>query len=115
MGLLKLKNAPVLEIAEGIRGRAVTAENVTVFHATLDAGSPLPEHSHPHEQVLNLLEGELELLVNGETFHMCGGDVFLLTPNVVHSGKAITDCKVIDVFYPVREDFKGNKFTGYTR
>lgn len=115
MGLVKLESAPVLEISKGIRGRAVTAENVTVFHATLDAGSPLPEHSHPHEQVLNLLEGELELVVNGETFHMRGGEVFQLTPNVTHSGRALTDCKVIDVFYPVRDDFKGDAFAGYSQ
>ena len=75
---LKLNDAPELEISEGIRGRVVTAEKVTVFHATLEAGSPLPEHSHFHEQVLNLLEGELELVADGKRFHMKGGEVFLL-------------------------------------
>jgi hypothetical protein len=39
----------------------------------------------------------------------------VLAPNVVHSGKAVTDCRVVDVFHPVREDFRGTSFEGYSK
>jgi hypothetical protein len=29
------------------------------------AGAPFPEHSHPHEQISNSLEGEFEFTING--------------------------------------------------
>ena len=70
------------------------------------AGSPLPEHSHPHEQVVHLYEGEFEMTVDGETRRMRGGSVFAIPSNARHSGRAITDCRIMDVFRPVREDYR---------
>lgn len=113
MGFLILKDLPDLRIAEGISGRAVTAESVTVLHATIAAGALLPEHSHKNEQVVNVVDGELELVVEGVTHRLVPGTVMVLEPNVVHSGRAVTDCRVVDVFHPVREDFRGSSFGGY--
>lgn len=113
MGFVKLNELPNLEIAEGIRGRAVTAGSVTVFHAELDAGALLPKHNHPHEQVVNVIEGELELVVEGVTHRLIPGTAMVLAPNVEHSGRAVTRCRVVDVFQPVREDFAGPSFGGY--
>jgi hypothetical protein len=27
-------------------------------------------------------------------------------PNVTHSGHAVTECRIIDVFHPVRDDYR---------
>ncbi|UCD63862.1 MAG: cupin domain-containing protein [Candidatus Zixiibacteriota bacterium] len=113
MGLVKLDELPELQIAKGILGRAVTADNVTVLHVQIAAGSLLPEHNHHHEQVVNVIEGELELVVDGITHSLTPGKVMVLPPNVVHSGRAVTHCRVVDVFQPVREDFAGSSFGGY--
>jgi quercetin dioxygenase-like cupin family protein len=114
MGLVRLDELPELQIAEGILARVVTAETVTVAHVKLAAGALLPEHAHHHEQVVNVIEGELELTVDGQPYSLKRGKVMVLTPNVVHSGRAVTDCRVVDVFHPVREDFRGASFGGYT-
>jgi len=115
MGLVKLDELPELQIAEGILGRAVTAGTVTVLHVKLAAGAILPEHSHHHEQVVNVMEGELELTVDGTPYSLAPGKVMVLPPNIVHSGRVISDCRVVDVFHPVREDFAGTSFGGYTK
>jgi len=115
MGLVILDDLPELEIAKGIRMRAVTAVSMTVAHVQIDAGSPLPEHSHPNEQVVNVMEGELEIIVAGRAHKLTRGKVLIIPPNALHSGLAISDCLVIDVFYPVREDFKGAGFAGYPK
>jgi len=113
MPLVILDDLHDLQIAEGIMARIVTADSMTVAHVRIEAGALLPEHEHPHEQVVNVIEGELELTVEDESCVLKRGKVMVLPPNVPHSGRAITDVLVIDVFHPVREDFRGASFAGY--
>ena len=65
MGFVELKDLPELEIANGIKAHAVTTDTVTVLYVKIEEGSLLPEHSHYNEQVVNVIEGELELKVSG--------------------------------------------------
>lgn len=114
MGLVVLEDLPDLQLADGIHARIVTAQSMTVAHVDLAAGAVLPEHAHINEQVVNVIEGHLELTVDGTSYDLVPGKVMVLAPNVPHSGRAVTDCRVVDVFHPVREDFKGASFDGYT-
>ena len=113
MGFVELKDLPELEIANGIRAYAVTADTVTVLHVRIEEGALLPEHSHYNEQVINVIEGELELTIAGKNYNLMPGNVMVLEPNVVHSGRAVKACKVVDIFHPVRKDFAGSNFGGY--
>jgi quercetin dioxygenase-like cupin family protein len=70
------------------------------------AGKTLPEHSHVNEQVSIMLEGEFELMLDGKPVRFGPGEVVIIPSNTKHSGLAITDCKLLDVFYPVREDYR---------
>ena len=79
---------------------------MTFVYWDIKAGSLLPGHSHPHEQVVNVLEGELEFNLGGDVQIMKAGQVAVIPGDVEHSAKGVTDCKVIDVFYPVREDYR---------
>ena len=67
----------------------------------------MPEHHHVHEQVAaQVISGEFELTLNGETKVMRSGDIAIIASNEVHSGRAITDCQLLDVFSPAREDYQ---------
>jgi quercetin dioxygenase-like cupin family protein len=79
---------------------------MTLAYWEIDAGAALPAHSHPHEQVVNPVWGELELTMGEETRVIRPGDVVVIPPDVPHSGRAVTDCRIIDVFHPVREDYR---------
>jgi len=94
------------EILPGFRLKVVHSEHMTLTYWDIKAGSSLPEHSHPNEQVTNMIEGELELIVDGESNIIKPNSVVVIPSNATHSGKAITDCRVIDVFYPIREDYR---------
>ena len=106
MSLIKLNDLKELELAEGIRARVVNTDKMSVAHVKLTAGAVLPEHKHPHEQIVNVTKGELELTVDGQPVNLVPGLAMVLEPDVPHGGRAITDCWVIDVFHPVREDFR---------
>ena len=106
MTFLNLKDIQTKEILPGFKVRFVHSENMTFGHWKITKGSSLPAHSHPHEQVTHVLEGEFELTVGDETRMLTSDMGAVIPPNVPHSGRAITDCRVIDTFYPVREDYR---------
>jgi len=106
MSFLNLQDFEVKEPVPGYKVRFVHSENMTFAYWNIDAGAALPEHSHPHEQVANVIEGKFEFTLEGEKRVIEPGDVVTIPGNAKHAGKAVTDCRIIDVFYPVREDYK---------
>lgn len=94
------------EIVPGYRARFIHSGNNTLAYWDVDAGAALPDHHHPHEQVANVLEGTFELTVAGETRLCKAGSVAVIPPDVPHSGVAKTRCRILDIFYPVREDYR---------
>ena len=63
-------------------------------------------HSHPHEQLGHVLEGELELTIAGEPHVLARGDAFQIPGGVEHAARSERGCLVMDVFQPVREDYR---------
>lgn len=94
------------QLVPGISGQMIHTDTMTIGYFDILKGAVLPEHSHIHEQVTNIIEGELEMTINGESKVMKAGHVATIPSNAPHSAVALTDCKVIDVFNPVREDYK---------
>jgi len=74
-------------------------------HWTIEQGAELPEHYHVHEQISILVEGRFEFTLEGERHLIEPGMVVLIPSDAKHSGKALTDCTIIDIFNPVREDY----------
>lgn len=103
---IKINEIPVKEILPGFKGKFIHSEKFTTVFWEIDRGAVLPEHAHIHEQTTQVVEGKLEFTVNGETKVLEPGDFVVIPSNVVHSGRALTFCKVSDVFCPVREDYK---------
>lgn len=106
MRLKKLDEIQEREIVPGYKARFVHSENMTIAYWDIKAGFSMPEHAHPHEQILNIIEGTLELCVEGKSHVVEPNNIVVIPPNATHSGKSKTDCRVIDVFYPVREDYR---------
>lgn len=94
------------EMFKGAKARFVHTDGMTLSLWRFEAGAELPGHSHPHEQMTKLLSGQFELTVGDETKIMTQSDVAVIPPNTPHQGKAITDCEMLDVFHPAREDYK---------
>ena len=106
MGFVNLEDIAGKEIVPGFTARFVHSEYMTFSYWEVKAGAVLPEHSHPHEQVANLLKGKFEMTVAGETRILEPRMVAVIPPEAKHSGRALADCYILDVFYPVREDYR---------
>jgi quercetin dioxygenase-like cupin family protein len=106
MPFINTKEINSKEIIKGAEAKFVHTDNMTMSLWTFQAGIKLPEHSHPHEQMTKLISGEFEMTVDGESKVLTANDVVVIPSNAVHSGRAITECQMLDVFHPAREDYK---------
>ena len=73
--------------------------------AHLEAGSKMPEHQHPQEQIVHILEGRMKLIVNGAPHELTAGDSFYLASNVPHGVETIENTRVLDTFSPPRDEY----------
>ena len=106
MSFMHLDNVPSKELMPGFHGRFIHSDGMTVAHWQIEAGSELPDHTHPQEMIVNLLEGEFEFTLNGDTQKLTPGSIVVIPGNVPHSGKALTKCRILDVWHPTRDDYK---------
>ncbi len=71
------------------------------------ADALVPTHSHPHEQMGMGMEGEFELIIDGEARTIAAGDSYCIPSNVPHSAKSVNGpARALDIFSPPREDYK---------
>jgi unsaturated pyranuronate lyase len=102
--------APVLDLAPGIEAAVLSGlhgEQVMMVINTTQPGCGVSPHSHPHEQIGIVLEGEATYRIGDEERIVEKGDVYHVPANVPHCTACIGDepTVMLEVFYPVREDF----------
>lgn len=103
---LKLSEIKPKEIMPGYHGKLIHTNNMTLVFWDVEVNAVVPEHHHVHEQVMHVIEGEFEFTLDGETKVYHPGDVVPIASNAVHSGKALTSCKLMDVFSPARDEYR---------
>jgi quercetin dioxygenase-like cupin family protein len=94
------------EVAPGFFSKLIHTDTNTINFIEVKAGSSIPLHRHIHQQCSFALEGQFELTVNGEPQVLDQGLFAIIPSNAEHGGRAITDCKLVDIFSPVREDYR---------
>ena len=95
----------VVERLPGWRGRYFHTESMTFAHYEFDQGASIHEHFHPEEEVYEVLEGELEITIDGAPHAARPGLVAIVPPNTRHSVKALTNGRLIVIDQPARRDF----------
>ena len=105
MSFVDTSSLKVIERLPGWRGRYFHSPSMTFAHYDFTRGASIHEHSHPEEEVYEVIEGELELTIDGVTRIARPGLVGVVPGNVRHSVKALTDGKLIVVDHPVRRGF----------
>ena len=103
MTFIDTNQLPVVERKPGWRGRYFDSPSMTFAHYEFDAGSSIHEHFHPEEEVWQIVEGELEITIDGVTRRVGPGFVGIVPSNIRHAVKAISSGKAMIVDYPLRE------------
>ena len=97
----------------GFSRRIVQTSQLMTVVLDIDNGpwdAPDPLHSHPHEQITYIAEGEVLFVTEGaegeETRKLVAGDLFAVPSGIPHSIQLLSQrARLIDTFHPIREDF----------
>ena len=105
MPFIDTRDLDVIERLPGWHGRYFHSPSMTFAHYDFTNGASIHEHSHPEEEVYEVIEGELEVTIEGTAQIVRPGIVAIVPGNARHSAKALTDGRAIIVDYPLRRGF----------
>ena len=77
-------SVPTQQIWEGIAGRAVHGERLTLGLIELEPEAVLPEHRHENEQLGMVLEGSITFTIGAERQTLGPGGTWRIPSNVPH-------------------------------
>jgi quercetin dioxygenase-like cupin family protein len=95
----------VEQLTDSIRRRMIVGTREMLVRWEFRKGALAARHSHPHEQIVVMIEGKLQLTVGNASTTMVPGDIVVIPPDVPHEAQALEDTVVLDIFSPPREDF----------
>jgi len=107
MPFFDLKNQPTKTIFPGVTITTAWGEHLMMSFVQFEyGGASVPEHRHPHEQMGMGLEGEFELVIDGEARTIRTGDSYCIPGNTPHSARSVNGpARALDIFHPIREDY----------
>lgn len=102
MPVIDTSELETIERLPGWRGRFFDSANMSFVHYEFDEGASIHEHSHEQEEVWEVIDGELEITIDGKIEVARAGQVAIVPPNVRHSVRALKSGRVYIVDFPLR-------------
>jgi quercetin dioxygenase-like cupin family protein len=81
----------------GVRGRLLQAAEMQAVFFSVEATGEIPPHAHQAQWGV-VLEGEMELTVDGITRRCGRGDSYFIPAGAVHAVRILSPLKALDVF-----------------
>jgi quercetin dioxygenase-like cupin family protein len=89
MTIVRFDDAPVFDLSGvRIRGFASPARGATetmTYRVELASGQRVPNHTHDHEEISQLLSGRWTVTIDGEDWELRPGDTAVIPAGVVHA------------------------------
>jgi quercetin dioxygenase-like cupin family protein len=99
-------DVPLTELVPGSTSHLVVGERILVSLLNMAANSYFPPHRHGAEQIMIVLDGYIDEIIEGKLYRAKKGDVLILPSNIEHGGYiGDVGCNVIDIFSPPRDDY----------
>lgn len=104
---VKTEQAPTFAPEPGMR-RQVLAHNdqLMLIRHYFEKDWVGARHSHSHHQLVYVVSGAIRAEIDGRTIEARAGDSFVVDGGVEHQAWALEASEVLDVFTPVREDYR---------
>ena len=107
MSFVKTGDARTFQPEQGMRRQVLAhSEQLMLVRHFFEAGWMGARHSHPHHQLVYVVSGGIRVDVDGRVFDVRAGDSFVVDGGVEHQASALEASEVLDVFTPMREDYR---------
>jgi quercetin dioxygenase-like cupin family protein len=83
---------------EGIKAWILQGETHQLVFFQMEANAKVPEHSHDYPQWGMMIEGEMELTIDGKTRNCKKGDEYLIPARAKHEAHFLAKSRVMDLF-----------------
>lgn len=103
------------KMADKVYRKYAYGSTMTIAYLKLEKGAFIPTHHHPNEQITHILNGKVEVKMQGKTYIVGKGEVLIIPPNVPHSFLALENTLDMDVFSPIRMDWINNTATYFNK
>jgi len=84
----------------------IHSERLTMARLWLAKGFVVPRHVHENEQVSTVESGLLRFFFDDQTIDLGPGESLVIPSNVPHRAEALEETVALDIFAPVREDWR---------
>lgn len=93
---------------KGIERKAFGSGAATLALHRLQPGHEVLPHSHPNEQIVYILEGEVDFHIGDEVLRIGAGGLVVIPPGIEHYAEVVGNQPVInlDVFTPARPEYE---------
>ena len=96
-----------IQALEGVQRRTLAVgEQSMLCNFLLESGAVIPPHHHPNEQIGYLLSGEMSMTIADQERLLRAGDSWAIPGGVVHSVNVLQPSEVVEVFVPIRGDYR---------
>ncbi len=98
---------PLEKVADGMHRRIVTGEKMTVARIYFEDGFHVPQHTHEHEQITQVISGTLRFWFGKERrqVDIGPGGVVVIPSHVPHEAVSIGKVEEMDMWSPRRDDW----------
>jgi unsaturated pyranuronate lyase len=108
--LVALKDRPIFSPEAGLSRQVLAyTEKLMLVRHLMEKGWMGARHRHPHEQLVYILSGHVRFVGGDKSFDVHAGDSFVVPGGMEHQATALEESEVLDVFTPVRNDYKDSK------
>ena len=107
MDFVKSRDAQTFTPEPGMRRQVLAhTDQLMLVRHYFENGWVGARHSHPHHQLVYVISGSIRVDIDGKVFDVRAGDSFVIDGDVEHQASALEPSEVLDVFTPVREDYR---------
>ena len=107
MSFVKTGDARTFDPEQGMKRQVLAhSDQLMLVRHFFEKGWVGARHSHPHHQLVYVVSGAIRVDVDGRVFDVRAGDSFVVDGAVEHQASALEPSEVLDVFTPLREDYR---------